>query len=82
MSWSTALLEPSLSPVSKIVGIAFELGITPTETMTGTSPVLMYDVRLTGTDVRTGAFVSRSGLTVTTNLPGDLMADGKSLVEN
>lgn len=81
ITWSTALLEPSLSPVSRIVGIAFELGITPTDTMIGTSPILMYDVRLTGTDVRTGAFVSRSGLTITTNLPGDLMAANKAEVE-
>ncbi|MBI4435751.1 hypothetical protein HY630_03705, partial [Candidatus Uhrbacteria bacterium] len=52
------------------------------ETMVGEVPILLYDIRISGTDARTGAFVSRSGATVTTNLPGDLMADGKAVVEN
>lgn len=81
MSWTTDSIDPSLSPTSKIVGIAFELGLTPTSDMVGETPILLYDIRLTGTDARTGAFVSRSGSTVTTNLPGDLMADGKAAVE-
>ncbi|TAL49908.1 hypothetical protein EPN81_04330 [Patescibacteria group bacterium] len=82
VSWETSSIEPSLSPTSKIVGVAFELGLTPNETMVGKTPVLLYDIRISGIDARTGAYVSRSGATVTTNLPGDLMADGKGVVEN
>ncbi|HLD20711.1 MAG TPA: hypothetical protein VJB64_01300 [Patescibacteria group bacterium] len=82
ISWKTSSIEPSLSPTSKIVGVAFELGLTPDETMVGEVPILLYDIRISGTDARTGAFVSRSGATVTTNLPGDLMADGRAVVEN
>lgn len=81
ISWETTSIDPSLSPTSKIVGVAFELGLTPNISMVGTSPVLLYDIRITGTDARTGAFVSRSGSTVTTSLPNDLMADGKAEVE-
>ena len=82
ISWKTSSIEPSLSPTSKIVGVAFELGLTPDETMVGEVPILLYDIRISGTDARTGAFVSRSGATVTTNLPGDLMAHGRAVVEN
>ena len=81
ISWTTSSIQPNLSPTSKIVGVAFELGITPTSEMVGTTPVLLYDIRLTGTDARTGAFISRSGTTVTTQLPNDLMASGKAVVE-
>jgi hypothetical protein len=81
MIWTDDSIQPSLSPTSKIVGIAFEVAITPNSTMVGTNPTLLYDIHLTGTDARTGAFVSRSGTSVTTSLPGDLMADGKDVVE-
>lgn len=82
ISWETTSIDPNLAPTSKIVGVAFELGLTPDSTMVGTSPVLLYDIRITGTDARTGAFVSHSGSTVTTSLPNDLMAAGKTVVEN
>ncbi|MBI4435477.1 hypothetical protein HY630_02300 [Candidatus Uhrbacteria bacterium] len=82
VNWETNSIAANLSPTSKIVGVGFELGLTPDETMVGETPVLLYDIRISGTDARTGAFVSRSGSTVTTNLPGDLMADGKAVVEN
>ncbi|MBI4592284.1 hypothetical protein HY733_02440 [Candidatus Uhrbacteria bacterium] len=81
ITWETTSIQPSLSPTSKIVGVAFELGLTPDETMVGETPVLLYDIQITGTDTRTGAFVSRSGSSVTTNLPNDLMAGGKAQVE-
>ncbi len=81
ISWSTDSINPNLSPTSKIVGVAFELGLTPDSSMVGETPVLLYDIRITGTDARTGAFVSRSGSTVTTGLPNDLMAADKGTVE-
>jgi len=81
ISWSTDALPPTLSPSSKIIGIAFELGLTPTEEMLGSSPTLLSNITLTGVDARTGAIVSTSGARVTTSLPTDLMAVGKSIVE-
>ncbi|NQV90371.1 hypothetical protein HQ487_03090 [Candidatus Uhrbacteria bacterium] len=80
--WTSDSIEPSLSPTSKIIGIGFELGLTPTDSMIDTIPLLLYDIRLTATDAHTGMYISRSGLTVTTNLPQDLMASEKALVEN
>ena len=81
ISWELASLEPTLSPTSKVVGVAFELAITPDITMIGEIPTLLSDIHLTATDSRTGAFVSASGSEVTTNLPNDLMASDKARVE-
>ena len=79
--WTSDELSPTLSPISKVVGIAFEVTITPTESMIGTEPILLSNTTLTGVDDRTGAIVSASGKTVTTALNSDLMASGKSIVE-
>ncbi len=81
ISWELASLEPTLSPTSKVVGVAFELAITPDITMIEEIPTLLSDIHLTATDSRTGAFVSASGSEVTTNLPNDLMASDKARVE-
>jgi hypothetical protein len=81
VSWQTDLINPTLSPTSKIIGIAFEVGLTPDASMIGIAPVLVSNIHITGTDKYTGAFVSASGRVVTTNLPDDLMAAGKSIVE-
>ncbi len=80
ISWNDSRIEPTLAPGSKIIGVAFEVAITPTENQVGTSPILMSDIRVTGTDATTGAFVSSSGANVTTNLPSDPMAGGKGIV--
>ncbi|MDG1950651.1 MAG: hypothetical protein P8J32_07605 [bacterium] len=80
ISWSSAELEPTLDPSSPIAGVAFEVSLTPSESQIGTMPTLLSEVRMTGRDARTGAFVSTSGSTVTTNLPSDLMATGKAVV--
>lgn len=79
--WTTGTLSPTLSPSSKIVGIAFELAITPGADQLGTIPTLLRNIRVTGTDAVTGAFVSASGATITTNLPNDAMATGHATVE-
>jgi hypothetical protein len=80
ISWSSTELDPTLDPSAPIAGVAFEVSITPTEAQIGTIPTLISDVRMTGRDARTGAFVSTSGSSVTTNLPSDLMATGKAVV--
>ncbi|OGL95853.1 hypothetical protein A2348_00380 [Candidatus Uhrbacteria bacterium RIFOXYB12_FULL_58_10] len=79
--WTATSVNPTFSPSSKIVGIAFELAITPSENQIGTIPTLLKNVRVIGTDAVTGAFVSASGATITTNLPDDAMAAGNATVE-
>ncbi len=79
--WTAASLSPTLSPDSKIMGVAFEVSIVPTADQAGTTPTLLKNVRVTATDAATGAFVSASGEAITTSLPGDAMADGLDVVE-
>lgn len=81
VAWTTASLSPTLSPDSKIMGVAFEVSIVPTADQAGTTPTLLKNVRVTATDAATGAFVSASGEAITTSLPGDAMADGLDVVE-
>lgn len=80
VSWSSSSLPPTLDPSSSIAGVAFEVSLTPSESQLGTIPTLMNGIRMTGRDAQTGAFVSTSGSTITTNLPSDLMATGKAVV--
>lgn len=81
IEWSSPRLEPTLSPSAPIVGIAFELAVTPDASQAGSIATLLNNVRITATDATTGAFVSASGSTVTTNLPNDAMAAGFGVVE-
>ena len=79
--WSVDSLSPTLSPDSKIVGVAFEVSVLPTIDQVGTMPTLLKNIRVTATDAVTGAFVSASGATITTSLPDDSMAKGNAIVE-
>ena len=79
--WDANTIEPTLSPESRVVGIAFEVGITPTADQAGTAPALVTEIRATATDHVTGVFVSATGATVTTNLPNDARAAGNAVVE-
>jgi hypothetical protein len=81
ISWNADQLDSTFAPDSKIIGLAFELGFTPTEEQTGTSPILLENIQITGTDAVTGAFISDWGPVITTNLPHDLMAEGLGVVE-
>lgn len=81
VTWTTDVVESTLSPTSKIVAVAFELGVTPTEDMIGTTPTLLNNVQLTAVDAVTGEIVTAYGYSVTTNLPNDIMASGKATVE-
>ena len=74
--WNAARVEPTLKPGNKIIGIAFELGITPNEGQVGQTPNLIEQMRLTATDAFTGAAIVKAGKDVSTNLAGDIMADG------
>lgn len=63
--WKLNSVSPTLSPTSKVVGAAFELGITPTVIDSANPFLLLKDVRLTATDAWTGAFVSASAKNLT-----------------
>ena len=58
--WTSPFISPTLAPNSKIVGIAFEVGITPEAELTS-APVLLKNIRLTAVDNHTGEFVSAYG---------------------
>jgi hypothetical protein len=81
ITWNAASVSPTFGPTAKIVGIAFEVAIVPTDAQVGTAPTLLSDVQLTATDARTGAVITSSGAAVTTNLPNDVMAAGLGVVE-
>ncbi len=81
VSWISNLVQPTLNPQSAVVGIAFEVSIIPIEEQIGTSPILLSDIQITALDQTTGAFVSTTSSIVTTDLPEDMMASGKGVVE-
>jgi hypothetical protein len=81
VSWSDSKINPTFASTSKIVGIAFEVAIVPTESQIGTSPPLITNISLSGTDGWTNAWVTAKGSSVTTDLPGDILADGLGKVE-
>lgn len=76
VTWTASQMDSTFAPGAKIVGIAFEVSVTPTDAQVGTSPTLLSNVTLTATDMRTGAIVTAGGAAVTTNLPNDTMAAG------
>jgi len=79
--WDTSSIPPTLDPASKIFSVAFEVVVTPNSSQIGTNPVLIKEIHLTGNDTFTGAFVSASASNITTKLPTDSMAKGKSAVK-
>lgn len=81
ISWSISRIEPTFAPGSYVIGLAFEVGVTPSAAQVGTSPSLLSNIRITGTDANTGGFVSASGASVSTNLPNDAMAAGLGVVQ-
>jgi len=81
VSWNTDGLSPTLSPSSQIIGVAFEVALTPDDSQIGSVPTLMNTIQITGTDAVTGAFVSTYGANITTNLPNDALAAGFAEVQ-
>lgn len=78
--WSIGSLGPTLAPGSSVVSVAFEVSITPTASMVGKTPTLISGPVLTAQDAFTGATVTASGATITTNLPDDQQAAGLGTV--
>ena len=80
ISWTSDSVAATLFADSTIVGIAFEVGITPTDDQIATIPSLMEEIQITAIDETTGAFISSVGATISTDLPSDLMASDKAEV--
>lgn len=79
--WQDDSMQPTLDPNSKIIGIAFEIALTPTQDQVGHPAELLSQVTLTATDGKTGAFLSASSEKITTDLPHDEMAAGLGNVQ-
>ncbi|MDA1038581.1 MAG: hypothetical protein O2877_02745, partial [bacterium] len=79
--WGIDKLSPTFAPGSKIIGIAFEVDITPNDSHAGEIISILDSVTLTARDSLTGAIVQAYGARITTNLPDDDMAAGLSRVE-
>lgn len=78
--WTTEKLTPTLSPTSKIVGVAFEVEVTPEPTQVATFPTILKNITFTATDSTTGALLTRTGKDITTSLPNDDFAKENGLV--
>ena len=74
VTWSIESLNPTLPPTSTVVGIAFEVSITPNEDQIGTTPILLGNTSVTAMDSWTQSFVSSGVSEVTTSLPYDTKA--------
>jgi hypothetical protein len=57
VTWISDSVSPTFPPLSKVVGVAFEVGITPEQEITK-APEILKNIGLTATDQFTGAFVS------------------------
>lgn len=76
ISWSASSVDATLDSTNPVIGIAFEVAVTPSEDQVGSAPILITNTHLTASDQTTGTFVTDWGSTVTTSLPQDTMAGG------
>jgi hypothetical protein len=74
VKWSIDKLEPTLPPTSQVVGIAFEVAITPSQDQVGTVPMLIGQTRISAKDNLTGEYISNYASAVTTELLYDTKA--------
>lgn len=72
--WRLDELSPTLLPTSAVVGIAFEVAITPSLDQAGLTPTLIGNSSITATDNFTNSFISSASDSVTTSLPYDTKA--------
>lgn len=75
-TWSLDQWPASL----KNMEINFELGLTPTAGDAGNMPTLLGPATMTATDVTTGATINLAAPALSTNIPNDSFAGGKSTV--
>ena len=74
ISWDISAMQATLPSYAPVASVAFEVSITPTSDMTGTTPILLYAPTITSRDAVTGVITQAGGATVTTNLPYDAIA--------
>lgn len=69
--WDIGDIEPGAGISSPLRQVAIALGLTPSTSQIGESPILLQDIKLVGTDDSTNAPVARTFSNVTTNIIGD-----------
>lgn len=74
VSWSVDRIEPTLPSQNPIIGIAFEVEITPSLDQVGSTPILLQSPSIRANDEFTGGVITSSGSAVTTNLYQDSKA--------
>jgi hypothetical protein len=74
VTWSIPRIEPTLPAQNPIIGIAFEVEITPNSSQVGTTPVLLQSPTVRASDEFTGGVITAAGSSVTTNLYQDSKA--------
>ncbi|MBT3230643.1 hypothetical protein HN358_02575 [Candidatus Uhrbacteria bacterium] len=74
VTWTINSLNPTLPPTSTVVGIAFEVAITPSEDQLETTPILLGQTSVNATDAWTQSFISSWASGVTTSIPYDTKA--------
>jgi len=78
--WSVESVPP-FPDEEDLLGASFEVSLTPTEAMIGTSPVLIGDLRIRGNDALAGTALSEQLPDVTTDLSRDIFGRGKGTVQ-
>lgn len=78
--WSVESVPP-FPDEEDLAGASFEVSLTPTEAMIGTSPALVTDMRIRGVDVLTDIALSEQLPDVTTDLSRDIFGRGKGIVQ-
>ena len=81
VSWTIDSLPATFDPQSKTVGIAFEIGIVPSEEHVGKALTILDDIQLIATDSFTGEIIQAYGARIDSNLKNDSMASGLYRVE-
>ena len=82
ITWSLDELEPTFGPYGKIIGISFEVAITPSEDQLNQSPPLLSNIQATSSDSFTKATLYASGQNISTDIPTDTKAADKGVVED
>ncbi|MEK7516188.1 MAG: hypothetical protein AAB562_01175 [Patescibacteria group bacterium] len=72
---------PSFPDEAEPLGASFEVAITPTAAMVGTTPTLLQDVTIRGEDAFTGLTLEARGAFVTTDLTHDIFGRSKGTVQ-
>lgn len=80
--WKIGDLTAFAGSTGEYLGASFEVSLTPTAHMVGTTALLLSDIAIDGYDEATGLKLHVAAEPITTDLPYDVRAAGKGLIEN